>query len=98
MTNLAIGAVGATIRVTIKENRMPLDISTATTKEIRIYHEGTETSFPADFFTDGTDGILQCVTTSSTDLGRIGAYTIRCYLEMPGYTGLTMETDGFTVK
>lgn len=99
MTNLAIGAVGAIIRVTVRENRMPLDISTATVKEIRLYREGKEAgSFEADFLTDGIDGVLQYTTTTSTDLGALGNYIIRCYLEMLGYSGLTMETDGFTVK
>jgi hypothetical protein len=98
MTTLSVGAIGAVIRVTIRENHVPLDISTATVKQIVLYGETTPKYFDASFYTNGRDGILQYITTSTGDLDQVVNYTIRCYLELPDYSGLTMETDGFSVK
>jgi hypothetical protein len=99
MKTLAKNAIGVIIRVTIKSEGGAADISSATKKQIRlILPSGNTMTFSADFVTDGVDGGLQYVTSHATDLNESGTYKICCYVEMTGYSGYTLDADGFIVK
>jgi hypothetical protein len=101
MITFSLGAVGVIIRVRIiKKDGSAEDISSATKKEIYLLAPSNLSKlYPAEFVTDGQDGYLQYITQNTEDLRERGVYSIRCYITMTGYSGLTGEViDGFTVK
>jgi hypothetical protein len=100
MKTVALRAIGIILRVIIKKSDGNAEnISSATKKEIHLKSPtGKLLEFPAEFVTDGEDGGLQYITASSADLNEVGTYCVRCYIEMTGYSGLTLETEGFIVK
>lgn len=54
-----VGDIGTTFKVTITESGAVLNISGATTKEIKLQKpDGTTLTKTASFFTDGSDGII----------------------------------------
>ena len=67
-TELHAGDVGATLRVTLTDDGKVFDIASATTKDF-ILGRPNHTSFTvsAVFTTDGTDGVLEFVTTASAN-------------------------------
>lgn len=100
MITLSPGAIGVIIKVKIiKSDGSAEDISSATRKEIHFHSlNSLYKACPASFVTDGKDGYLQYITNSENDLDKPGLYMIRCFITMTGYSGLTNETEGFTVK
>lgn len=72
-----VGDVGTTIEVTLTEDGSIVDISTATTKEIKIKgpHGAVNTKI-ATFVTNGTDGKLEFVSVAG-DFNRDGVWRIQ---------------------
>lgn len=66
MCEIHLGDTGTAFRVTIVDcDSSAIDLSTATTKEILFSKpNGQVVSKSADFYTNGTDGIIQYVTES----------------------------------
>lgn len=99
MKTISKEAIGVVFRVTIKEDGVAVDISSATKKQISFrYPSNLIVDKDASFVTNGEDGVLQYVTTQKTELNETGTYALRCYIEMTGYSGYTSEAEGFTVK
>lgn len=77
-------AIGAQIQVTVVEDDVIVDLSTATTKTLYFRKpNGTTVSKTADFVTDGTDGKLKYVTESAF-LDMAGMWNIQAYVQFPG--------------
>lgn len=84
--------IGTTIRVTIKENGNPLDISAATTKTFKFRKpSGAVVTKAAVFTTSGADGNLE-YTTIVDDLDETGSWLGQVFL---GFTGGQWHTDFF---
>jgi len=92
-TDLQYGDRGTKIRVTVKENGAAFDISAATTKKIIFQKKNKEIlEVDADFLTDGTDGVLQYVTSGS-DVSLAGDWKLQAYLELSGSPGGAWHTS-----
>lgn len=84
---LHVGDIGSIIRVTVTEAGVALDISSATTKQIKLMRpDGTSVTKTAVFTTDGTDGQLQYATMAN-DLNLSGLWWAQPYLVMPAWSG-----------
>jgi hypothetical protein len=81
------GAIGFTIELGLINEYDPMDISTATVKQIVIQSpDGTTHAYEAYFLTDGTDGILYYETIGG-ELNQHGTYGVQAYIEMPSFSG-----------
>jgi hypothetical protein len=79
--------VGTRITLTLKEDGDIVNISSASTKQIKVKKPSGETvTRTGSFTTDGTDGKLFC-TIQASDLDEIGKYTARMYLVLGTWTG-----------
>jgi hypothetical protein len=86
---LHVGDIGAVIRLTVYEDGSPKDISSASPKQVKIRKpDGSVTTKTASFTATGTDGQLQCVT-SSGDLDQEGRYSVSAYMTIGSWTGYT---------
>lgn len=74
-----VGDTGTVFRVTIyDQDNVVRDISTYTTKQLIFRKpDGTILTKTADFYTDGTDGIIQWTTTSASDLDLDGTWKLQ---------------------
>ncbi len=92
-TGLHVGDVGAVIEVTVNENGAAADISTVTTKQLKLEKPSGEVlSKDAAFTSDGSDGKIR-YTTLADDLDEYGIWDCRAYLVFPGgWTGHTSKT------
>ena len=89
VTDLSVGDIGTIIRLTVKEDGVAVDLSSATTKELVFKKpNGTTVSKTALFETDGTDGILQ-YTTIAGDLDVAGRWKVQANLELASWSGHT---------
>lgn len=78
-----VGDIGTGFIVTIENDGASVDISGATTKQlIFLPPDNTEVVQIADFFTDGTDGILQYVTVEG-DLNQSGSWRLQGFVVLP---------------
>ena len=90
--------VGAILDVTVLDNDEPMDVSTATTKQIILKKpDGTTIEYDADFYTDGTDGIIQ-YTTETNDLDIAGVWFIQAYLVFGSTVEFHTEKAFFIVE
>lgn len=81
------GDIGTILRLTLYDGESVADVSTATTKQIKLYKpSGTTVTKTASFYTDGSDGIVQYTTTSVDDLNEVGSWQIQGYVVAPGFT------------
>lgn len=72
--------IGTVFRATIKETGVVLDISNATTKEFYFFKPScTVVTQTAGFLTDGTNGIMQYITTTG-DLDEVGTWKIQGHI------------------
>lgn len=96
--NITNGVVGLLIKVTVKEDGSAVNISTATTKEIKLRGpSGTAKTKTADFFTNGSDGIL-IYTTIANDIDEVGVWDIQAHVVLnSGFDGHTLQ-DSFVVN
>lgn len=75
---------GTEIRITVKEDDVVVDISAATSTEFLIRKpDGTLLTVNADFYTDGTDGILT-YTTVDGDTDIPGIYKFQARIGLGG--------------
>lgn len=82
-----VGDIGAVIEYTVTENGAALDISGATTKQLKLLGPGgTVKTRTAAFGTDGTDGVLTYATIAG-DLDVKGKWYVQPYLVLPSWTG-----------
>lgn len=89
VNEIHLGDIGTIFEITLlDEGSTIVDISSATvTKDIKFQKpDGTLTTKPAAFKTDGTDGILQ-YTTVADDLDMTGFWTIQAYVVLTSWTG-----------
>lgn len=81
------GDIGTKFLVTINEDDLPVDISTASVKKIITKDpDGTIVEHDAAFETDGSDGKIYWITTLITDLAVTGEWEIEARIEMGGGT------------
>lgn len=75
---------GTELRITVKEDDVAVDISTATVTEFLIRKpDGTLLTVNADFYTDGMDGALT-YTTVEGDTDIAGNYKFQARIEIGG--------------
>jgi hypothetical protein len=87
--NIQVGAIGLVITLTITEDDVPCNISTATTRTIWIRKpDGTVVEKAAAFTTTGADGKLT-YTTIAGDMDLVGEYRVQAYVVMTGFTGFS---------
>ncbi len=76
------GDIGTPIRVTVTDDGVAVDLSTASVKNIRLIKpDQTVLEKAASFYTEGTDGIVT-YTTILNDLDQPGRWTVQVYVEM----------------
>lgn len=75
------GDIGTVLEVTLKNGASIVDISGATTKEIKLKKPitGTVLTKPGIFTTDGTDGKIRYITISG-DLDEIGVWQVQAHV------------------
>lgn len=80
-------AVGTIFRLTIEEDGTAVDVSTATTKQIRFQKpDGSALVKTATFTTTGTNGQIEYATVSG-DLNQAGQWEMQGYIAMSGWSG-----------
>lgn len=85
--------IGTVFEVTLRESTSIVDISSASVQQIILKGpEGGSKVSTASFKTDGTDGILQIQTTSSTHLDHDGVWRIQSRVTLVTPTG-TWRSD-----
>ena len=80
--------IGVAFKATIKEDGVAVDVSAASTKQLKFKRpDGSSFTKTATFVTDGTDGKIQYVTVDG-DLNMAGAWTQQGYVAgVGGFTG-----------
>ena len=87
MADIFVCDVGKVIRLTVRENGAVVNVSGASTKQIKIKKpDGTTLAKGATFTTDGTDGKVQYVVESGV-FSQPGLYEFRAYLVLGAWTG-----------
>ncbi len=79
-----VGDIGTVFTVTLTENSVAVDISSATVKQLIFKApepDGTVSTKTALFTTDGHDGKLS-YTTIANDLNRSGVWKVQAYVEV----------------
>jgi hypothetical protein len=75
---------GTELRITVKDDDVVVDISAATSTEFLIRKpDGTLLTVTADFYTDGTDGVLT-YTTVEGDTDIVGLYKFQARIALGG--------------
>lgn len=83
MGQLRKGSIGSSIRVLIKEDGLPMNISSASVKTLLLQKPiGVVVEKVAAFETDGANGWLKYVTIAG-DLDTSGPWQGQVYIEMP---------------
>lgn len=111
--DLTVGQIGARLiiaverRDPISKQLAPFSLIGATTKDITIKRpDGSKRTFtggavvftpPPDGEGDGSDGLIEAVTTLSSDLSLPGTYEIQAKIVLGAEDGFT-QTDIFTVR
>lgn len=99
MAKIHLGDIGTLLEITVKDadTKLAVDISTASTTEIKLRSPtGTNKTTTADFKTDGQDGILQ-YTTIVDDLDEEGIWELQAYVVTPAFTNHS-SIDTFIVS
>lgn len=90
------GDIGTAFQVTLKDGSTTLDLSTATTKQLKFKKPaGTIVTKTASFITDGTDGAIEYVTVDG-DLDEAGNWNIQAYIVI-GSTAFHSDLGDFIV-
>ena len=86
--------IGVGFKPRIMEDGVAVDVSAATTKQIKFKRpDGTSFTKTASFLTDGTDGRLLYVTVNG-DLNMAGNWKLQGYVA--GVGGFTGHSDEYT--
>ena len=97
MTEFGLGDVGNTLILTVLEDEIAKDISTATVKEYFIKRPNEiSVKVTVPFNTDGTDGKLRYIFAAG-DLDIVGLYEVQVSLETPLWDGKS-SSFFFTVR
>jgi hypothetical protein len=97
VNNVMVGAEGLNIEIQIREGYNPLNISTATTKNIILEKpSGAKIIVSASFTSNGTDGKFYFVTSGS-DLDESGIYSVQGFVNLGTFSGYSTTTT-FEVK
>lgn len=81
-----VGDTGSEFRVTITDDDVAVDLSSATTLELIFRKpDGTILTVTASLYSDGTDGII-FYNTVEDDLDQSGIYKLEAYIEIDGNT------------
>lgn len=89
--------IGSVIRVTVKEHGVVFNASAAIIKTMKLRKpSGNVLERPAEFQTDGVDGVLQYVTVED-DLDETGPWTGQIFLEFAANAAWHTEPWSFTV-
>jgi hypothetical protein len=92
-----IGDVGTKFLITVKNDGVVVDISSATVKEIYFEKpDGTTLTKTASFETDGTDGKIYWTTSAAGDLDIEGMWKIQAKIAITGGSWKT-EIGSFRV-
>lgn len=84
---IQVGAIGLVMTLTVEEDGAAVNVSSASTKKIKIRKPGGAVlEKDAAFTTNGTDGKLT-YTTISGDIDKVGEYRVQAYVVMSGFTG-----------
>jgi hypothetical protein len=83
-----VGDVGAVIRLTIERDGTAVDVSGASTKQIKVYDpDGTlADTLTASFATSGVDGVIQATSTAAC-FARAGRWVSVAYVVLGAWTG-----------
>jgi len=89
--------IGSLIRCTVKENGAIFNASAAIGKTMKLLKpSGAVLERPAEFATDGSDGVLQ-YTTVADDLDESGPWTGQVFLDFAANARWHTEPWNFTV-
>jgi hypothetical protein len=89
--------IGSIIRVTVKENGVVFNASAAIGKTMKLKKpSGAVMERPAEFQTDGVDGIVM-YTTVENDLNEVGPWTGQVFLDFAASAKWHTEPWSFTV-
>lgn len=89
--------IGSVIRVTVKENGAIFNASGAIGKTMKLKKpSGVVEERPAEFQTDGSNGIVQ-YTTVENDLNEVGPWTGQVFLDFAASQKWHTEPFNFTV-
>lgn len=78
-----VGDVGTVFEVTIQDDGVAVNISTATTKEIIFRKpDKTKVTKAANFSSNGTDGKIR-YTTVANDLDQAGLWSLQAHIVLP---------------
>ena len=81
MKEVRSGDEGTIFRTTIVDNGTAVDVSTASTKEIKFLDpKGVKVVKTAAFTTDGSDGKIEYITLTN-DIVQVGVWSIEGYVE-----------------
>jgi len=94
-----IGDIGTVFRVTIKNSDGAIiDCSSATVIRFSFLKPtGISVSKVGSFYTDGSDGIVQWITSEATDLDIKGLWLMQVYIELDDGSWYTTK-DKFNVN
>lgn len=81
-----VGDVGTSLRATIRnQSEEIVDVSDADTLELRfVKPDRSRITKTATLYSDGTDGIIEWVTDSESDLDQAGIWNIQGYVVISG--------------
>lgn len=100
LAKIHVGDIGTIILVTITDqDGAVLDISTASTKEIKIQkvdNSGLTKTKTADFVSDGTNGQIKFVT-EETDFSSSGEWVVQGRIVLPGEGTWNTSKESFYV-
>jgi hypothetical protein len=97
MAEIHVGDIGTDLEITVTENSVALDISTAAVRQIILRKpSGASLTKTATFSTDGVDGKIY-YSTISGDIDIPGIWGAQAYIELPDWKGYT-ETSTFPVE
>lgn len=83
-SEIHVGDIGTEFRVTVKDNDVVVDVSSATVLNMIFRKpDGTLLTTNADLYTDGTDGIIYYRAVYG-DLDQPGIYKLQAYVEISG--------------
>ena len=80
---MRVGDIGTVIRISVKENGLPFNASSATVKTLKLMKpSGVVVARATTFESNGADGVLRYATVLA-DLDESGPWTGQVYLELP---------------
>lgn len=96
---IQLGTIGLKITVTVQENTVAKDISTALNIVMRLRSDESNTykEFTPSFETDGTDGQVSYTTVAADNIDVSGLWSVQIYYEMGAFKGFTEPVPAFMV-